>query len=139
MRRRFASGDTYEVSDVGTTRQLVEASQRAGGVDHFVLLSSVGAGRPLGAYLRAKAEAERIVVESGLPWTILRPSAFVGEGHAPPRLVVALADRWAPARYRPIRMEALARLVLHVSTTRACVGEVLEGDSLWRAVGASTR
>src|SRR5262249_32915216 len=28
MRRRFADGDTYEVSDIGTTRQLVEAGAR---------------------------------------------------------------------------------------------------------------
>jgi nucleoside-diphosphate-sugar epimerase len=57
MRKRFSSGDTYATSDVGTTRQLVEAARRAG-ADHFVLLSSVGAGRPVGAYLQAKAQAE---------------------------------------------------------------------------------
>src|SRR4051812_465786 len=42
MRHRFAQGDTYETSDIGTTRQLVAAA-RAVGVDHFLLLSSVGA------------------------------------------------------------------------------------------------
>jgi hypothetical protein len=28
MRSRFATGDTYEASDVGTTRQLVEAAHK---------------------------------------------------------------------------------------------------------------
>ena len=42
-RQRFSSGDTYESSDVGSTRFLVEAAAQAG-VDHFVLLSSAGAG-----------------------------------------------------------------------------------------------
>src|ERR1700694_2307117 len=41
MRKRFASGDTYETSDVGTTRLLADAAREAG-VDHFVLLSSLG-------------------------------------------------------------------------------------------------
>ncbi|MCI0572047.1 MAG: SDR family oxidoreductase, partial [Myxococcaceae bacterium] len=78
MRKRFSSGDTYETSDIGTTRQLVAAAKSAG-VDHLVLLSSMGAGRPVGAYLKAKAEAERLVRESGLAWTIVRPPAFEGE------------------------------------------------------------
>ena len=43
MRKRFASGDTYESSDIGTTRQLVDAAKACGTVDHFILLSSVGA------------------------------------------------------------------------------------------------
>ena len=82
MRKRFAQGDTYESSDVGTTRQLVAAATEAQ-IDHFVLLSSVGADKPMGAYLKAKAEAERIVFDSGIPWTVFRPSSFDGGGHRP--------------------------------------------------------
>src|SRR4051812_22449943 len=37
MRKRFATGDTYESSDIGTTRHLVEAARRAGTIDHLVL------------------------------------------------------------------------------------------------------
>jgi nucleoside-diphosphate-sugar epimerase len=74
MRKRFSTGDTYETSDIGTTRSLVEAA-KAAGVPCFVLLSSVGAGGA-GPYLQAKAEAERIVRESGLRWIIARPSAL---------------------------------------------------------------
>src|SRR5215470_9066574 len=66
MRSRFASGDTYETSDVGTTRDLVEGAREAG-VDHLVLVSSVGAGRPVGAYLQAKAAAEALVRGAGIP------------------------------------------------------------------------
>src|SRR4051812_43337599 len=64
MKKRFATGDTYETSDIGTTRQLVEAAKSCGTVDHLVLLSSVGAGRPVGAYLQAKAKTEEIVRKS---------------------------------------------------------------------------
>src|SRR3712207_5640341 len=35
MRKRFASGDTYETSDIGTTQQLVEAARAVGSVDHI--------------------------------------------------------------------------------------------------------
>ena len=136
MRRRFASGDTYETSDIGTTRLLVQAAAEAR-CEHVVLLSSVGAGRPVGAYLQAKAKAEAIVRESGLDWTIFRPSAFEGEGHRPPpgmRLVTRLLGL---DTLRPIRLEELASAILLVARERAPVGTVLEGRSLWGKVDAA--
>jgi uncharacterized protein YbjT (DUF2867 family) len=52
-------------------RNLVEAAKRAR-VRHLVLISVVGADRmPIG-YFRAKAEAERVIAASGIPWSILR-------------------------------------------------------------------
>ncbi|WP_426755857.1 SDR family oxidoreductase [Myxococcus sp. Y35] len=136
MRKRFATGDTYETSDIGTTRQLVEAAKRAG-VDHLVLLSSVGAGRPVGAYLKAKAEAERLVRDSGIPWTIVRPPAFEGEYHHVSPVLRALT-RLPPLRsMRPIHLDQLAAVLLRVSERRAPLNQVLEGDSLWAEVAAA--
>jgi uncharacterized protein YbjT (DUF2867 family) len=48
------------------------AAARGAGVRHLVLISVIGADRmPIG-YFRAKAEAERVFAESGVPWTVLR-------------------------------------------------------------------
>ena len=49
MKSRFAAGDTYEASDVGSTRQIVLGAKSAG-VPRVLLLSSYGAGG-MGAYL----------------------------------------------------------------------------------------
>ena len=52
-------------------RNLV-ATARDAGVRHMVLTSVIGADRmPIG-YFRAKAEAERVLAGSGIPWTVLR-------------------------------------------------------------------
>ena len=52
-------------------RHLASAARDAG-VRHLVLISVIGADRmPIG-YFRAKAEAERVIAGSGLPWTVLR-------------------------------------------------------------------
>lgn len=140
MKKRFSSGDTYESSDIQTTRQLVAAAQQVG-ADHVILLSSVGAGSPSGAYLQAKAEAERIVIASGLAsgltsgivYTILRPSAFIGEEHHVPFFVEPIC-RWIGLdRYRPIRLEQLAAAILQVALDRGPAG-VLEGRGLWEVV-----
>lgn len=133
MRKRFAAGDTYETSDIGTTRQLVEAAKQAG-VTHFVLLSSVGAGRPLGAYLKAKAQAEALVRDSGIPFTLFRPSAFEDrEGQAMPG-ARALTKLLGLKKYQPIRLEELAAAIVHVAAMGAPTGVALEGASLWAVV-----
>lgn len=145
MRSRFGTGDTYESADVGTTRQLVEGAKSAG-VPRFLLLSSVGAGGS-GAYLQMKGECERLVTESGLAWTIFRPSALASPSDGP---AGTHGKRWVPpggtaltallrgapgvgglvARYGPIPIAVLARAMIAVLRTPRD-GEVLEGAALW--------
>lgn len=137
-RSRFASGDTYETSDVDTTRFLVEGA-RAAGIRHLVLLSSLGTGHPVGPYLQAKARAERLATESGVPYTIVRPSAFVGEGHPPIPGMATLTRLPGLRGLRPIRVEQLAAALLHVALEKAPLGTILEGESLWRQVEAAER
>jgi uncharacterized protein YbjT (DUF2867 family) len=149
MRERFGRGDTYATSDVGTTRALVDAA-RAAGVPRFVLLSSVGADSGAGAYLRAKADAERIVRESGLTWTLVRPSALVspadgaegshGRRRTPHWLVGAgtalarlpLVGGWVDdMRAIPIGVVAggIARAL--EDTAEPGAGRILHGRELW--------
>ena len=131
MRKRFAAGDTYETSDIGTTRQLVEAAKACGTVDHLVLLSSVGAGSARGAYLKAKAEAERLVTSSGIPYTIFRPSAFEDrEGVFVPGMG-AITKLLGLKKYQPIKLAELASAILFSATERAPLGVALEGGPLW--------
>lgn len=139
MRKRFARGDTYETSDIGTTRQLIDAAKKAGTIDHLVLLSSVGAGKPVGAYLKAKAEAERLVRESEIPYTIFRPSAFDGAGHSPPPGSYLVTNLLNLNRYKPIRVEALAQAILFAAMERKPLQMALEGEQLWDQVAMAAR
>lgn len=66
-----AKGDDVAARNVAT-------AARDAGVRHLLLISVVGADRmPIG-YFRAKAEAERIIAGSGVPWTVLRASQLHG-------------------------------------------------------------
>ena len=59
-----------------STTNLVAAA-KAAGVGHYVVLSIVGVdGLPDSGYMRAKVVQEKIVTESGLPYTILRATQF---------------------------------------------------------------
>ena len=130
MRKRFAAGDTYQSSDIDTARRLAQAAKKAG-VDHFILLSSVGAGKPVGAYLKAKAQAEACVREAGVPWTVFRPSSLEGgERHAPP-LMGALTRALGLERFAPITLEQLSAAMLKCAAERAPLDVALEGAPLF--------
>ena len=50
---------------------------RSAGVGHYVALSIVGVdGLPDSGYMRAKVAQEKIITESGLPYTIVRATQF---------------------------------------------------------------
>jgi uncharacterized protein YbjT (DUF2867 family) len=67
---------TSSRGDVDATRNLVRAASRAG-TPHLVYVSIVGIDRISSwSYPKAKLQAERVVTECGLPWTILRVTQF---------------------------------------------------------------
>lgn len=74
---RRAGGDTVERVDRAGTRSLIDAAAKAG-VGHFVYMSVLGASpsHPV-PFLAAKGASEVHLRESGVPWTILSPNAFM--------------------------------------------------------------
>lgn len=78
--RREWGQRTFASVTAGGARNVVEAAVGAG-VEHFIHMSALGlTDRPDTGYMRAKAEAEAAVRQSGLPFTIFRPSFIVGPG-----------------------------------------------------------
>lgn len=61
--------------DADATRNLVRAAEKAG-VAHVVYISIVGVEDVSFGYFKSKLESERVVTESGLPWTLLRVTQF---------------------------------------------------------------
>lgn len=68
----------FEVANVEGTRNLLVAVKQAG-VQRLVCVSSLSAREPqLSAYGASKERAERLVMDSGLDWTVVRPPAVYG-------------------------------------------------------------
>lgn len=98
-------------------RNLAAAEKRAG-VKHHVALSVVGADRmPDSGYMRAKVAQERIIVDSGMPYSILRATQFyefldaiAGSGTS------GNTVRMSPAKFQPVASAdvaaTLAKIVL---------------------------
>jgi uncharacterized protein YbjT (DUF2867 family) len=71
--------------DFGGALKLIEAA-KAEGIERYLIVSSMGAADPpdeggdaFGEYLRAKAEADRAVMASGLDYTIVRPGMLTDD------------------------------------------------------------
>jgi uncharacterized protein YbjT (DUF2867 family) len=81
------SRHTYEAVDFGLTDLLVRACQQAGVFPRFVYVSAIGVGpNATSAYMQARWRAERCVVESQLPYTVVRPAFISGPGRGEFRL-----------------------------------------------------
>jgi len=123
----------FEAGNATATANVVDAA-RGAGVRRFVHVSSLAAREPdLSNYGWSKAQAEKIVGQSGLDWTIIRPPAVFGPGDTEMLDLFRMAKRGLalvpPGRMSAIYVEELARLLLAVAADRdASLGRTYEPD-----------
>jgi uncharacterized protein YbjT (DUF2867 family) len=118
----FEAGPVMEFFRTSATN-LVDAARRAG-VAHYVALSIVGVdGLPDSAYFRAKVAQEKIIAESGIPYSIVRATQFAEFTDAIiESMTVANEVRVPDALIQPIQADQVASAV-----ARVAVGEPLNG------------
>lgn len=107
----------FEAANVAGTLALIEAAAAAG-VPRFVFVSSLSAREPaLSAYGASKERAERLVMASGLDWTIVRPPGVYGPWDVDYLEMFKLARRGLvpvppPGRSSLIHVQDLAELLV---------------------------
>ena len=119
---------TFErVNHQGTAR-LVAAAREAG-IECFVQFSAIGAiNDPEFPYLQSKWRGEQAVIQSGVPYAILRGSILFGEGD---EFVNTLASVFKTFPVVPVAGNGQARFQpLHVQDMAQCIVQVLEREDL---------
>jgi len=133
-------GRSFEAVHVEGTRLLLAAAQSAG-VRRWVQMSALGSrDGAVSRYHRSKFEAETQVRDSGLDWTILRPSIIHGPdgefmqmvrgfwtGLFPPFVPYFGAGplgRGGAGRLQPVWVEDVARVAAEAITNDRAIGEV---------------
>jgi uncharacterized protein YbjT (DUF2867 family) len=92
------------------------AAETAAGVRHHVALSIVGTGRWDNGYFRAKVAQEKLIVASGVPYTIIRATQFmeflggIAASGADGNIV-----RISPSLFQPIAADDVAPIVAEVA------------------------
>ena len=109
-------------------RNLVDAAKPAG-VGHYVVLSIVGVdGLPDSPYMRAKVAQEKVIVESGLPYSIVRATQFAEFADAiTESLTVENEVRVPDALIQPIPADEVVTAVAHAAAGEPSNGIVNVG------------
>ena len=116
----FSDGPVMNFFTTSTTNLVAEAKKA--GVGHYVALSIVGTdGLPESGYLRAKVAQEKIITESGLPYTLVRATQFAEfTDQITDSLVVGDEVHVPDALIQPIKADQVA-----ADVARAAVGAPL--------------
>jgi uncharacterized protein YbjT (DUF2867 family) len=137
--------ETYQAIDFGLTRMLAEAAKAAGGVQRLVYLSSMGTSATApGGYMHARWKAETAVRDSGVPWTIARPTIITGnreERRVGEHVAAVLSDgllaffaalgaRQANERYRSTTDVVLGRALVRLAFDPQAAETVQESEKL---------
>ena len=123
LNERGSDGRGFHKAHVELAETVIAAC-KAGGVPRLLQMSALRAGDGASHYLRTRFDAEARVRDSGLAWTIFRPSVIFGRGDG---LFYRFASllRWTPvlplarahARFAPVYVgdvaEAYARALAH--------------------------
>ncbi|WP_326691572.1 SDR family oxidoreductase [Streptomyces sp. NBC_01795] len=119
----LGSGRGFEKTDREAARTFGEAA-RAAGVRRIVYLGGLTPpGVPeerLSPHLRSRAEVGRILLESGVPTTVLRAAVIIGSGSASfemlryltERLPVMVAPSWVSTHTQPIAVRDVLRYLV---------------------------
>jgi uncharacterized protein YbjT (DUF2867 family) len=106
-----------------STTNLVTAAKGAG-VGHYVALSIVGAdGLPESGYMRAKVAQEKLITESGLPYTIVRATQFEEFADG----IVASMTGGSTVRVPDALIQPIAANDVATGVARAAMGRPLNG------------
>ena len=109
--------------------RLIDAARR-NGIRRYVVISAMHAEEPRGdevfqTYLRAKAEADEALRQSGLDYTIIRPGRLTND---PGRGRVRLAARLPRAEIPRADVAAVVAHVLQTPDTAGCQFDVTSGE-----------
>ena len=125
-----AGRNTFARAHVELAKKIVAAC-RDGDVRRLVQMSALNAdARGPSAYLRSKGEAEAVIAESGLDWTIFEPSVVFGREDRFLNLFATL-ERYLPVmaiaaaqtRFQPVFVGDVAHCFVHALADNATIGQ----------------
>ena len=137
---------SYETVDYGLTALLLRATKQSAPNARFVYLSSLGVQEgTTNPYLAARVKLERELRESGLAYTIARPSFITGDDRSENRvgekvgaavvdgalsMIAAFGGKKLRARYASMNAHELASGLLRAALDENARNKVLETEAL---------
>ena len=111
-----AKAKEFEKIDLASIRESVRAA-RGSSIRHFVYLSVAMPAPAMKAYVAVREEGERLVRETGIAATFIRPWYVLGPGHRWPYAILpaywiwTLFDRDTSSRLYPVKLAQVVRAI----------------------------
>nr|WP_234487403.1 NAD(P)H-binding protein [Streptomyces sp. MBT54] len=133
----LGSGDDFEETDRRAARNFADAAGEAR-LDRLIYLGGLTSRdvpeSSLSPHLRSRAEVGRILLDSGVPTTVLRAAAVIGSGsasfemlrHLTERLPVMVTRRWVRTRIQPIAVADVLRYLVGSAKLPASVSRAFD-------------
>jgi len=126
---------TFDLINRQGTENLVNEAKRVGGVRHFIQMSALGAdNNPRYGYMITKWQAEQAVKNSGIPWTIFRPSIIFGPGDGFINVLAGLVRSFpiipvvgtGQSKFQPVAVGEVAESFARAVDDHATIGQTYE-------------
>jgi len=125
-------GATFTHAHVDLTATLIAACRQVG-IRRIHQMSSLNAGERASKYLKTRGEAEAQVRNSGMEWTIYRPSVVYGAGDGLVfrflkllRMGPALPLAQPHAKFAPVHVGDVAEAIKRCLADRSRIGKIFE-------------
>jgi uncharacterized protein YbjT (DUF2867 family) len=134
-----AKAKEFQSIDLVSVRESVRAASGSS-ICHFVYLSVAMPAPAMRAYVEVRAEGERLVRESGLHATFVRPWYVLGPGHRWPYALLpaywiwSLFDRDTSARLYPVKLAQVVRAMVDAIENPADGVRIIEAPEMCHSV-----
>lgn len=125
--------DNFEEMEVISARNFVAAA-RSWGVKQIIFLSGLQNSMSVSLHLLSRLKVEQVLIQSGIPYTILRAGIIVGSGSASfeiirdltEKLPVMVTPRWLNTRCQPIAVRDVINTLISVMLHEPVYNHVLD-------------
>ena len=132
-----AKAQQFREVDLVSARESVAAA-RDSGVEHFIYLSVAQPAPVMQAYVEVRAEGERMIRDSGMRATFVRPWYVLGPGHRWPYLILPLywlamlapKSRETARRLYPVTLARVVRALADAVDASPDAVRLIEADAM---------
>ena len=142
-----AKAEEFKSIDLVSIRESVRAARESGTIRNFVYLSVAHPAPAMKAYVAVRQEGERLLRESGIPATFVRPWYVLGPGHWWPYAILPLYWIWGAfpsqrdtaRRLYPVKLVQVVRALSDAVASPPRELRVMEAPQMRRAAATPAR
>ena len=135
-----SKAEQFRTIDLASVTESVAAAKQAA-IRHFIYLSVAQPAPAMKAYVAVRTEGERLLRESGIPSTFIRPWYVLGPGHRWPYLILPMYWLWmlppksrdTARRLYPVRLRNVVNAIVAVVDDPPDGVRIIEQPLLGRA------